>query len=117
MTRAKMSDNADGKQSTAKPAAKPAAKKLHLKEIRSVQAADGSIVHHHTYADHKDAKFPHPERGPMATSTSADEAGQHVAEQFGMNGMAQGEEGAGEGAGAGQQQQQAAPPAAAPPEE
>jgi hypothetical protein len=60
-------------------------KKLHLHEIRSTQAHDGSIVHHHTYKDHKDSSFSQPERGPVATSADPEEAGQHVAEQFGMN--------------------------------
>jgi hypothetical protein len=60
-------------------------KKKHLHEIRSTQAEDGSIVHHHTYKEHKDAKFSEPERGPVATSASPEEAGQHVTEQFGMN--------------------------------
>jgi hypothetical protein len=60
-------------------------KKLHLHEIRSTQAHDGSIVHHHTYKEHADAPFSQPERGPMATSADPEEAGQHVAEQFGMN--------------------------------
>lgn len=60
-------------------------KRLHLHEIRSTQAHDGSIIHHHVYKDHKDAAFSHPERGPMATSSTPEEAGQHVAEQFAMN--------------------------------
>jgi len=60
-------------------------KRLHLHEIRSTQAHDGSIVHHHTYKEHKDAPFTLPERGPVATSANPEEAGQHVAEQFGMN--------------------------------
>jgi hypothetical protein len=69
-------------------------KKLHLREIRSEQAHDGSIVHHHTYADHKEAPFSHPERKNMATSSSPEEAGQHVAEQFAQNGGEQGGEAA-----------------------
>jgi hypothetical protein len=64
---------------------KPAGKKLHLHEIRSTAAHDGTYTHHHTYKDSKEAPFSHPERGPMATSANAEEAGQHVAEQFGMN--------------------------------
>lgn len=86
-------------------------KRLHLHEIRSTQAHDGSIVHHHTYADHKGA-LPHPERGPMATSATPEEAGQHVAEQFGMN--------QGAGAGPEEPQEAAAGPEGqgeAPPEE
>jgi hypothetical protein len=107
----------EGNESKPEPK-KAAAKKLHLKEIRSVQADDGSIVHHHTYADHKDAKFAHPERGPMATSTSPEDAGQHVAEQFGMNGMSAGvNEEAEPAAAAGAAPAAQAAPAQAPPEE
>jgi hypothetical protein len=62
-------------------------KRLHLHEIRSTQAHDGSIVHHATYKEHKDHPFTMPERGPMATSSTPEEAGQHVAEQFGQNAM------------------------------
>lgn len=80
-------------------------KKLHLHEIRSTQAHDGSIVHHHTFKESKDHPFTMPERGPVATSTSPEEAGQHVAEQFAMNGGGQEQPQAGgepepEGAGA-----------------
>ena len=82
-------------------------KKMHLHEIRSTQAHDGSIVHHHTYKEHKDHPFTMPERGPMATSSTPEEAGQHIQEQFAMN---QGG-GAGEPGGEGDQQQ--APEAAA----
>lgn len=94
-------------------------KKLHLHEIRSTYAKDGSIVHHHTYKDHADAEYTQPERGPMATSTSPDEAGQHVSEMFGMNGgqdQAQAQQGGGdqggdeEAAEAGAQQGGGAPP-------
>jgi hypothetical protein len=59
-------------------------KRLHLHEIRSTQARDGSIVHHHVFKENADAD-PMPERGPMATSSSPEEAGQHVQEQFAMN--------------------------------
>ena len=61
--------------------------KHHLHEIRSTQARDGSIVHHHTYKKHADEDFAMPERGPMATSSSPEEAGQHVTEMFGQNQM------------------------------
>jgi hypothetical protein len=71
-------------------------KKLHLHEIRSTQARDGSIVHHHTYKEHPDHPFTMPERGPMATSANPEEAGQHVQDQFAMNqGAGGGDEGAG----------------------
>jgi hypothetical protein len=75
-------------------------KKHHLHEIRSTQAADGSIIHHHSYKESADAMHTMPERGPMATSASPEEAGQHVAEQFGQNGMsAAPDPAAGQGAG------------------
>lgn len=61
-------------------------KKMHLHEIRSVQAHDGTIVHHHTYKENPEHPYTMPERGPMATSSSPEEAGQHVQEQFAMNG-------------------------------
>lgn len=68
-------------------------KRLHLHQIRSVHAGDGTVVHHHTYKDHADAHYTHPEREAAATSATPEEAGQHVAEQFGMN------QGAGQGGG------------------
>lgn len=61
--------------------------KHHLHEIRSVQAHDGSIVHHHTYKEHRDHPHTMPERGPMATSSTPEEAGKHVEEMFGQNNM------------------------------
>lgn len=57
----------------------------HLHEIRSVQAEDGSIVHHHTYKNKREDAHAEPERQNVATSSNADEAGQHVADQMGMN--------------------------------
>lgn len=65
-----------------KPAGK---KKLHLHEIRTTAAHDGTYTHHHTYKEKKEDPFTLPERGPVATSANEEEAGQHVAEQFGMN--------------------------------
>lgn len=59
--------------------------KKHLHEIRSVQAEDGSIVHHHTYKAKKEDDHAEPERQNVATSTTPEDAGQHVAEQMGMN--------------------------------
>lgn len=88
-------------------------KRMHLHEVRTTQAEDGSLVHHHTYKKSADDEHPMPERGPMATSSTPDEAGQHVAEQFGMNGMAQPEPAGGEEAGEGEAQGGGAPP---PPE-
>lgn len=100
-----------------KPEKKAGAKKrLHLHEIRTTHAKDGSLVHHHVYKDDADSDYTHPERGPMATSSSPEEAGQHVAEQFAMNGMGGGEE-QGEGEEPGQEaaeggaEQGGAPPA------
>jgi len=67
------------------------AKRKHLLEIRSRQAHDGSIVHHHTYMrDKNDPRSIEPEREAMATSQNPEEAGQHTAEQFGMNQMGDG---------------------------
>jgi hypothetical protein len=58
-------------------------KRKRLVEIRTRHADDGTHVHHHTYQgeDGKDE----PERENVATSQTSDEAGQHVAEQMGMN--------------------------------
>lgn len=97
---------AEKKEETKKPESKSGGKKkLHLHEIRTTQAKDGSLVHHHTYKDHIDSPMSHPERGPMATSSDPAEAGQHVEEQFGMN------QGGGEAPAAGGGEQEA-PPAA-----
>jgi hypothetical protein len=71
-------------------------KRLHLHEIRSTQARDGSIVHHHTFKEHPDHPFTMPERGPMATSANPEEAGQHVQDQFAMNQSGGGEEAGGQ---------------------
>lgn len=57
----------------------------HLHQIRSVQAEDGSIVHHHTYKAKKEDHHTEPERENVATSSTPEEAGQHVEEQMGMN--------------------------------
>jgi hypothetical protein len=63
-------------------------KRKHLLEIRTRQAEDGSLVHHHTYmSDHTKPHTIEPERQAVATSANPEEAGQHVAEQFGMNEM------------------------------
>lgn len=89
------------------------AKKKHLHEIRSVYGRDGSVVHHHTYKDDADSDYTHPERGPMATSRTPEEAGQHVAEMFAMNGG--GQQGEPDGDEAAQGGGQAEPAAAAQP--
>lgn len=58
-------------------------KRKHLKRIVSEAAHDGSYVHHHTYEDPDTGAEDH--RPNMATSDDADEAGQHVTDQFAMN--------------------------------
>ncbi len=77
---------------------KPA--KKHLVEIRSEETEDGHIIHHHTYKKKRGDRETEPERRNVAVSNSPEEAGEHVAEQFGMNQPAQGEEGAPEAAAA-----------------
>jgi hypothetical protein len=61
-------------------------KRKHLKRIVTEETRDGHYLHHHTYTpsreeDHKEE----PERRNVAVSSSPEEAGQHVAEQMGMN--------------------------------
>lgn len=58
-------------------------KRKRLVEIRSRQADDGTIVHHHTYEKHDGGE--EAERQNVATSQSPEEAGEHTQEQFGMN--------------------------------
>lgn len=88
------------------------AKRKHLLEIRTRQAHDGTLVHHHTYMkDKEDPRTIEPEREAMATSGTPEEAGGHLAEQFGMNGMGGGDDEQAEGEGGG-----AAPAAGATPE-
>jgi hypothetical protein len=62
---------------------KPA--KKHLHEIRSEETEDGHIIHHHTYKAKKGDDKTEPERKNMAVSSSPDEAGEHVTDQFAMN--------------------------------
>lgn len=62
---------------------KPA--KKHLHEIRSEETEDGHIIHHHTYKAKKGDDKTEPERKNMAVSSSPDEAGEHVSDQFAMN--------------------------------
>lgn len=77
-------------------------KKKHLHQIRTVAAHDGTHVHHHTYKADKEDPHTEPERENVATSSNAEEAGQHVAEQMGMNegGAPGGEDGQGPEGGA-----------------
>lgn len=61
-------------------------KKKHLHEIRSEESEDGKhIIHHHTYKAKRGDEKTEPERKNMAVSSSPDEAGEHVADQFAMN--------------------------------
>ena len=62
---------------------KPARKHLH--EIRTEESEDGHHIHHHTYKKKRGDTETEPERKNVAVSTSPEEAGQHVAEQFAMN--------------------------------
>jgi hypothetical protein len=62
---------------------KPARKHLH--EIRTEESEDGHHIHHHTYKEKRGDTKTEPERKNVAVSTSPEEAGQHVAEQFAMN--------------------------------
>ena len=50
-------------------------RKLHLHEVRSTQAHDGSIVHHHTYKEHKDAPSRCRNAGQLPASATPEEAG------------------------------------------
>jgi hypothetical protein len=74
---------------------KPA--KKHLHSIRSEKTEDGHIIHHHTYKKKAGDTETEPERKNVAVSSSPEEAGEHVAEQFGMNDQSQGDEGGGGG--------------------
>lgn len=72
-------------------------KKLHLHRVVTEEAGDGSYVHHHTYKPSKHDVHEMPERRNAATSQDAEEAGQHVSEQFGMNEGQGGDQGAPQG--------------------
>jgi hypothetical protein len=67
---------------TKKEEDKKPARKHRLKKITTEEADDGSFVHHHEYQTHDGHKV---ERRNVATSQTPDEAGEHTAEQFGMN--------------------------------
>ena len=66
-------------------------KRMHLHEIRSVQAHDGSIVHHHYYKAKKEDPHISMVKENAATSDGPPDAGAHVEDQFAMNQMGQGE--------------------------
>lgn len=57
----------------------------HLHEIRTQAAHDGTYVSHHTYKAKASDHHTEPERENVATHSSPEEAGQHVAEQMAMN--------------------------------
>lgn len=59
--------------------------KKHLHQVRSEETEDGHIIHHHTYKKKRGDAETEPERKNVAVSSSPDEAGEHTAEQFGMN--------------------------------
>jgi hypothetical protein len=59
--------------------------KKHLHQIRSEETDDGHILHHHTFKKKRGDTETEPERKNVAVSSSPEEAGQHVDEQFGMN--------------------------------
>lgn len=67
---------------------KPA--KKHLHEIRTKETEDGHYVHSHIYKKKRGDTETEPERQNVAVSNSPEEAGEHVAEQFGMNEPPQG---------------------------
>jgi hypothetical protein len=60
-------------------------KRKHLHQIRSEETEDGHVVHHHTYKKKRGDTETEPERKNVAVSSSPDEAGEHVADQFAMN--------------------------------
>jgi hypothetical protein len=74
---------------------KPAKKHLHIHRVEETD--DGHFIHHQTYKKKRGDTETEPERKNTAVSSSAEEAGQHVAEQFGMNDQPQGDEGGGGG--------------------
>jgi hypothetical protein len=56
----------------------------HLHQIITEEAHDGTFTHHHVYKAKKGDMHSEMPR-LMATSSSPEEAGEHTAEQFGMN--------------------------------
>lgn len=56
----------------------------HLKRVVTEETHDSKYLHHHTY-EKKRGEGEEPERRNVAVSSSPEEAGQHVAEQMGMN--------------------------------
>lgn len=62
---------------------KPEKKHLHKHTIEETE--DGHFLHHQTYKKKRGDEETEPERKNTAVSMNADEAGQHAAEQFGMN--------------------------------
>lgn len=80
--------------------------KHRLVKQEQEETKDGKhIIHHHEYEDEKGARH---RRMNVAVSSSPEEAGEHVSEQFGMNQPPEeGDPGEGEGAAPGE----GAPPA------
>lgn len=62
-------------------------KRMHLHAIRSVQAHDGTIVHHHEYKHHPEDQGLAAVHENAATSQTPEDAGAHVQDQFSQNGM------------------------------
>jgi hypothetical protein len=60
-------------------------KRKHLKRVVTEETHDGKFLHHHTYTKSRDDEHEEPERRNVAVSNTPEEAGQHVAEQMGMN--------------------------------
>ena len=70
--------------------------KKHLHSIRTEAVVDHKgkttgYISHHTYKAKKEDHHTEPERENVATSATPEEAGEHVAEQMGMNGQGGGE--------------------------
>ena len=58
-------------------------KRKRLLEHRITHADDGTAVHHHTYQGHDGRR--EPERQHVATTTTPEETGQHVADMMAQN--------------------------------
>ena len=60
-------------------------KRRHLKKIETEETRDGHFLHHHTVTPSRHKDKPEEHHRNVAVSTTPEEAGQHIAEQFGMN--------------------------------
>jgi hypothetical protein len=83
-----------------------AKKKLHLHQILTTQAHDGSFIHEHTYKDKKDDVHTRPAVF-AGTSQSMDDLHSHMDDHFGPQ-AGGGEEPGGEGGGGEEEEQPAA---------